>query len=121
HPYICTLYDIGENFLVMEFIEGIPLNGPMPVEEALTYANQILEALEAAHEKGITHRDLKPSNILVRKQGVKLLDFGLAKLSRNLAPSDETLPMTEIGIVVGTLSYMAPEQIAGRPADARTD
>jgi tetratricopeptide (TPR) repeat protein/predicted Ser/Thr protein kinase len=121
HPNICTLYDVGENFLVMEFIEGVPLKGPMAVEEALTYASQILEALEEAHEKGITHRDLKPANILVSKQGVKLLDFGLAKLSRNLSGTDATLPMTELGTVVGTLSYMAPEQIAGRPADARTD
>ena len=84
HPHICTLYDVGQHdgsgYLVMEFIEGKPIAGPVPVEQALQYGIQICEALTAAHKKGIVHRDLKPSNILLTKQGVKLLDFGLAKL-----------------------------------------
>ena len=80
HPNICTLYDVGSNYLVMEYIEGTPLKGPLPVDQALKYAVQICDALDAAHRKGITHRDLKPANILVTKAGIKLLDFGLAKL-----------------------------------------
>src|SRR6202162_3934662 len=80
HPNICTLHDVGPNYLVMEYIEGTPLKGPLPVEQALRYAAQICDALDAAHKKGITHRDLKPANILVTKAGVKLLDFGLAKM-----------------------------------------
>ena len=79
HPNICTLHDVGPNYLVMEYIEGAPLKGPLPVGKAVVYAGQILDALDAAHRKGITHRDLKPANILVTKQGIKLLDFGLAK------------------------------------------
>src|SRR6516162_8087078 len=82
HPHICTLHDVGPNYLVMEYIEGQPLKGPMPLGQALQYAAQICDALDAAHREGITHRDLKPANILVTKSGVKLLDFGLAKLSR---------------------------------------
>src|SRR5437879_4694177 len=81
HPHICQLYDVGPNYLVIEFVEGSPLKGPLPLKKAVEYAGQILEALDAAHCKGITHRDLKPANILVTKQGVKLLDFGLAKQS----------------------------------------
>src|SRR6266536_1797838 len=76
HPHICQLYDVGPNYLVMEYVEGSPLAGPLPVEKAVEYAGQILDALDAAHRKGITHRDLKPANILVTKQGIKLLDFG---------------------------------------------
>ena len=79
HPYICTLYDIGPNYLVMEYIEGAPVKGPLPVEQALRLAAQIADALDAAHRKGIIHRDLKPANILVTRTGPKLLDFGLAK------------------------------------------
>src|SRR5688572_6703375 len=85
HPNICTLFDVGEHqgsgYLVMEFIEGKPVAGPMPVEQAVSYGIQICEALHAAHRKGIIHRDLKPANILITKQGIKLLDFGLAKLA----------------------------------------
>src|SRR6202035_4161523 len=79
HPHICTLHDVGPNYLVMELIEGKPLKGPVPLEEALRYAVQMADALDAAHRKGIIHRDLKPANILMTKSGVKLLDFGLAK------------------------------------------
>src|ERR1035438_4286569 len=81
HPNICQLYDVGSNYLVMEYVEGTPLKGSLPVDQALKYAAQICDALDAAHKKGITHRDLKPANILVTKSGIKLLDFGLAKLA----------------------------------------
>src|SRR6202171_3579755 len=77
HPNICHLYDVGPNYLVMELVEGSPLKGPLAVDNAFAYAGEILDALDAAHCKGITHRDLKPANILVTKQGIKLLDFGL--------------------------------------------
>src|SRR5579864_7311350 len=80
HPHICQLYDVGPNYLVMEFIDGAPLKGPLPVEEALRLAVQIAGALDAAHRKGIVHRDLKPANIMLTSSGVKLLDFGLAKM-----------------------------------------
>ncbi len=79
HPHICTLYDVGPDYLVMEYIEGEPLRCPMNLRNALLYAGQILEALEAAHRHGIVHRDLKPSNVMLTSSGVKLLDFGLAK------------------------------------------
>src|ERR1700694_6028144 len=81
HPNICQLYDVGPNYLVMEYIEGKPLKGPLPLDQALKYAVQICDALDAAHKKGITHRDLKPANILVTKAGIKLLDFGLARMA----------------------------------------
>jgi serine/threonine protein kinase/formylglycine-generating enzyme required for sulfatase activity/dienelactone hydrolase len=124
HPHICTLYDIGPNYLVMEYVEGKPLKGPLPVEEALRLAIQITSALEAAHERGILHRDLKPGNILVSKSGVKLLDFGLAKfVPTDSRPAEETVtaPLTRTGQILGTLAYMSPEQILGKPADARSD
>jgi serine/threonine-protein kinase len=130
HPNICTLHDVGPNYLVMEYIEGAPLKGPMPVDQALKYAAQICDALDAAHKKGITHRDLKPANILVA--GIKLLDFGLAKLETSgigqaPKPDDATLTMALTGKneIVGTLYYMSPEQLqsraTGKEIDARSD
>src|ERR1039457_6005753 len=82
HPHICTLYDVGPNCLVMEYVEGQPLHSPMPLAQALRLAIQMADALGAAHRKGIVHRDLKPGNVLVTESGVKVLDFGLAKIDR---------------------------------------
>src|ERR1700680_4030397 len=117
HSHICQLYDVGPNYLVMEYIEGAPLKGPVPLDQALQYAAQICDALDAAHRKGITHRDLKPANILVTKQGIKLLDFGLARM----APGENDPTLTRPGVVMGTPAYMAPEQRDGKPGDARSD
>jgi len=121
HPHICQLYDVGPDYLVMELVEGTPLKGPLPVDKAVEYAGQILDALDAAHRKGITHRDLKPANILVTKQGIKLLDFGLAKQTVPVKEMDPTRALTEQGQIVGTLQYMPPEQLQGKEADARSD
>jgi serine/threonine protein kinase len=78
HPHICTIYDVGENYIVMEFLDGKPLRGPLSIDDALVYGIQIADALDAAHRNGIVHRDLKPTNIVVTRAGTKLLDFGLA-------------------------------------------
>ncbi len=123
HPNICTLYDVGPDYLVMEYVEGQPLQGPLPLEKAVEYAKQILEALDAAHRQGIIHRDLKPANVLVTKNGVKLLDFGLAKQASSLKESDATLTqaLTGEGQIVGTLQYLSPEQLQGKEADPRSD
>ena len=133
HPHICTLYDVGPNSLVMELVDGQPLAGPLPLTSALTMAAQMLAALDAAHRKGITHRDLKPANILVTAQGVKLLDFGLAKLASATPavmgsdPSPLTAAAPTMGaltgehVIVGTVQYMSPEQAQGKPVDARSD
>ncbi len=125
HPHICTLYDVGPNYLVMEYVEGQPLHGPMPVSEALRLAIQMADALEAAHRKGIVHRDLKPGNVLVTKSGVKVLDFGLAKMEEPPPGEEESTrtvkPRTEEGTIVGTTAYMSPEQAEGKPVDARSD
>jgi serine/threonine protein kinase len=124
HTHICRLYDVGPNYLVMELVEGQPLKGPLPLDRALAYAAQILDALDAAHQNGIVHRDLKPANILVTKQGIKLLDFGLAKpIGPALKESDATLTaaLTGEGQILGTLQYMSPEQLHGKEADARSD
>jgi eukaryotic-like serine/threonine-protein kinase len=110
HPNICQIYDVGLNYLVMEYVEGTPLKGPLPVDQALKYAVQICSALDAAHKKNIIHRDLKPANILATKTGIKLLDFGLAKLGSSgieqaPKPDDATLTMALTGKneIVGTL------------------
>ena len=136
HPHICTLYDVGHEdgtgYLVMEYIEGETLaqrlaKGPLPLEQVLQYAIEVADALDKAHRKGITHRDLKPSNIMLTKGGTKLLDFGLAKLTQGDKPNPYSeLPtqkdgITAEGAILGTLQYMAPEQVEGREADARTD
>jgi eukaryotic-like serine/threonine-protein kinase len=121
HPHICQIYDVGPDYIVMELVDGVALKGPLPVEKAIEYAGQILDALDAAHRKGITHRDLKPANIVVTKQGIKLLDFGLAKQSSALKKPDETTGLTGPGQILGTLQYMSPEQLQGKEVDARSD
>lgn len=122
HPNICTLYDVGPNYLVMELVEGKPLAGPMPIADATRLGNQVAAALDAAHRKGIVHRDLKPQNILATKSGVKLLDFGLAKFERSPTPNQtQTQPITKKHTLLGTLQYMAPEQLEGKDADTRSD
>ena len=128
HAHICTLHDVGPNYLVMEYIEGVPLKGPLPLQLALRYGMQICDALDAAHKKNIIHRDLKPANILVTKTGIKLLDFGLAKIVKTAKPPDEatlTMALTGKNEIVGTLYYMSPEQLqaqaTGQEIDTRSD
>src|SRR5579864_6154286 len=137
HPHICTLYDTGHqddiDFLVMEYLEGETLaqrlaKGALPIQQVLQYAIEISDALDKAHRKGVTHRDLKPGNIMLTKSGTKLLDFGLAKLTQEVAPAipDSQLPtmksaITGEGTILGTLQYMAPEQVEAKEVDARTD
>ena len=136
HPHICTLHDIGTeagtDYLVMEYLEGETLarrleKGALPLDQALEVAIQIADALDKAHRQGITHRDLKPGNIMLTEAGAKLLDFGLAKLKPGHdAPVGVSAPtmsagLTGEGAILGTLQYMAPEQLEGKDADARTD
>ena len=137
HPHICTLFDTGHqddiDFLVMEYIEGETLaqrlqRGPLPIQQVLQCAIEIADALDKAHRKGITHRDLKPGNVMLTKSGTKLLDFGLAKLKQEATP---TTPESQLmtmkggvtgeGTILGTLQYMAPEQVEAKDVDARTD
>jgi serine/threonine-protein kinase len=128
HPNICHIYDVGPNYLVMEFVEGESPQGPLPLDEALRIARQICDALEAAHEKGIVHRDLKPANIKIKPDGtVKVLDFGLAKVDAGSAVAQSenspTLSMaaTRMGVILGTAGYMSPEQARGKVVDKRAD
>jgi len=135
HPKICTLHDVGEEggtqYLVMELLEGETLadrikRGPLPIDQALRLGAEIAEALDAAHRRRLIHRDLKPGNVMLTRTGIKLLDFGLARAIDSPggdgpeAPT-ATSPVTTVGTVIGTLQYMAPEQIEGKQADARAD
>ena len=132
HPNICTLYYVGPNYLVMELVNGPTLadrikEGAIPLDEALNIARQVADGLEAAHEKGITHRDLKPGNVKIKPDGtVKVLDFGLAKMGGTPSVQGDESPtltvgQTEAGVILGTASYMSPEQAKGKPVDQRAD
>ncbi len=141
HPNICTLHDVGRqdgvDYLVMEYLEGETLadrlrKGPLPMAQVLKYGIEICEALEKAHRSGVTHRDLKPGNIMLTKTGAKLMDFGLAKalvahadatsgLTVTMTTPMGSHPLTAQGTVMGTFQYMAPEQVEGKEADARSD
>ena len=138
HPHICTLFDVGveegAHYLVMELIEGESLadrlkKGPLSLHDVLRYGRQIASALDAAHRQGVIHRDLKPGNVMLTKSGAKLLDFGLAKSASEGAGvvdgltslPTEAKPLTQEGTILGTFQYMAPEQLEGLEADARTD
>ena len=135
HPHICALYDVGEHeghlYIVMQFLDGETLaekltKGPLSIRHTIDYAIQIADALAAAHRAGIVHRDLKPANVMITRSGAQLLDFGLARTVALGGPASETVPgqpatLTTAGTVLGTLYYMAPEQLDGRDVDTRAD
>jgi serine/threonine-protein kinase len=138
HPHICTLYDVGHmdgtEFLVMEYLEGETLQsrlqrGPLPIMEVLNVGIEIADALDKAHRGGVIHRDLKPANVMLTESGVKLLDFGIAKIfdqkdpevAQETLPTNTQVPLTIPGQITGTVSYMSPEQVRGLPLDAGTD
>jgi serine/threonine protein kinase len=138
HSHICALYDVGHqdgiDYLVLEYVEGESLSerldkGPLPLEQALRYGSEIADALGGAHRSGVIHRDLKPANVMLTRTGAKLLDFGLARVAKPIVSGGAELsdlptpsePLTRTGMLLGTIPYMAPEQIEGREADPRTD
>src|SRR5215471_7687185 len=136
HPHICAVYDVGNQdgveYLVMEYLEGQTLaerlaKGPLAPEQAIRFGFEMTDALDCAHRQGIVHRDLKPGNVMLTKSGVKLLDFGLAKViqpggsAQLTSLPTQAAPVTQAGTVLGTFQYMAPEQLEGKEADARTD
>jgi serine/threonine protein kinase len=140
HPNISHLHDVGEQdgmrYLVMELLEGETLadrlrRGPMPLDQVLRYGAEIAEGLGAAHRQGVVHRDLKPGNVMLTRTGARLMDFGLAKEISTVKPvsaeltatmtSSHATPLTQQGTIVGTFQYMAPEQVEGKEADARSD
>src|SRR5207248_260198 len=133
HPNIAIIHGVEERALVMELVPGATLEerisaGPIAIAEALDIARQIADALDAAHEKGVIHRDLKPANVKVTPEGVvKVLDFGLAKAADPVATATTansptlTIRATQVGVIMGTAGYMAPEQAAGKPVDKRAD
>jgi serine/threonine protein kinase len=130
HPNIAAIYGVEERALVLELVEGATLAGPLSVEQALPIIQQLIDALEYAHERGIVHRDLKPANIKVTPEGrVKVLDFGLAKAmsedtaaaNPSLSPTTTTLTATQTGVIMGTAGYMSPEQTRGEAVDKRAD
>ena len=126
HPHICTLHDVGPNYLVMELVEGETLaarldKGPLPTERVARYGAEIADGLAAAHARGIIHRDLKPANIMLTRNGVKVLDFGLAKFTQLDSSAKESQKITGDQVILGTPAYMAPEQLAGQECDERSD